>query len=466
MVVLMRRACSSALSLARTLTRRLALLSDPDSHSDRQLALPLSAEPVDDDEPATGLEVPGLADPVEESETLQRLLLLAHEASRDESKPAALRRLIMRAGEPAIVFTEYRDTLQLLATALPGVACAELHGGLSGRQRHDALTRFTSGDARVLLATDAAGEGLNLHRRCRLVISLELPWSPLRLEQRAGRVDRIGQPRMVHAIRFVARGTCEETTLVRLEDRAARIVNAAGAHGPPLTVDQVADRVLGDGSAPGQPESIGTAPDLVRLSLGREAELEASRIVAARTLEPRDTGIRREPQALIARLRRRTATLAPRHGVWTFRVTLSTRSGQVVWEPLVTLAAELDPPAAPTHRHLRQVLNPEQPSIAAALDRARADAMRTLSQSIRRPAQMWTRRERDIINHLRTQHARLSVTLSQRSLFGRDRNRAAAAQATLLDDALSQCIARLHELHALGDIEVEAVRLAFAAVVL
>src|SRR5574341_373469 len=66
-----------------------------------------------------------------------------------------------------------------------------MHGGLTRRERSEAVGRFTHGDARLLLATDAGSEGLNLHHRCRLVVNLELPWTPLRLEQRAGRVDRI-----------------------------------------------------------------------------------------------------------------------------------------------------------------------------------------------------------------------------------------------------------------------------------
>jgi superfamily II DNA/RNA helicase len=71
-------------------------------------------------------------------------------------------------------------------------------------ERAAAISRFNGGGARVLLATDAAAEGLNLQQRCRLVINLELPWNPMRLEQRIGRVDRIGQQRTVHAINLLA----------------------------------------------------------------------------------------------------------------------------------------------------------------------------------------------------------------------------------------------------------------------
>jgi SNF2 family DNA or RNA helicase len=73
----------------------------------------------------------------------------------------------------------------------------------------------------VLLATDAAAEGLNLHGHCRLVINLELPWNPMRLEQRIGRVDRIGQRRAVHAFHLIADHTGELRILDRLRSRVA-----------------------------------------------------------------------------------------------------------------------------------------------------------------------------------------------------------------------------------------------------
>src|SRR4029450_6352383 len=94
--------------------------------------------------------------------------------------------------------------------------------------RRVALSRFASGDARILLTTDAAGEGLNLHHRCRLVINVELPWNPNRLEQRIGRVDRLGQTRTVHAIHLVAANTTEEPMLARLTGRIAQIAATLG----------------------------------------------------------------------------------------------------------------------------------------------------------------------------------------------------------------------------------------------
>ena len=102
--------------------------------------------------------------------------------------------------EKTIVFTEYRDTLDALRERLdvtPEFAgrYVTLTGGRTRRQRLRALAAFEDPTTRILLATDAASEGLNLQRTCRRIIHFELPWNPNRLEQRNGRVDRYGQSR-------------------------------------------------------------------------------------------------------------------------------------------------------------------------------------------------------------------------------------------------------------------------------
>src|SRR5205085_12576773 len=110
--------------------------------------------------------------------------------------------------EPVIVFTEYRDTLAMLERSLRAQRrISMLHGGLTAAERDRAIHAFNAGASDLLLATDAGAEGLNLQSRCRLVVNLELPWNPIRLEQRIGRVDRLGQSRTVHAIHLFAEGT-------------------------------------------------------------------------------------------------------------------------------------------------------------------------------------------------------------------------------------------------------------------
>jgi ERCC4-related helicase len=102
--------------------------------------------------------------------------------------------------EKAIVFTEYRDTLEAIQNRLdrdPDFSgrYVHFHGGLSRKQRLAREAIFEKPETRLLLATDAASEGLNLQKSCRRIVHFELPWNPNRLEQRNGRVDRYGQTR-------------------------------------------------------------------------------------------------------------------------------------------------------------------------------------------------------------------------------------------------------------------------------
>jgi superfamily II DNA or RNA helicase len=247
MIVLARRAASSAASLVRSVERRMALLDTGGDESAFQLVLPLEDGVVrEDEEPGAELAAPGLADVFAEQRWLQRVLSLGRAAMACESKIVALERLLRRSKEPAIVFTEYRDTLERLAgeLALPhgrSRPFAMLHGGMSAAERAREARRFTHGNARILLATDAASEGLNLHHRCRLVVSLEMPWTPLRLEQRIGRVDRLGQQRRVHAIGLVGRGTAEEAVVAALMARAATAEREAPFGAPKLRDDAEAE---------------------------------------------------------------------------------------------------------------------------------------------------------------------------------------------------------------------------------
>lgn len=136
-------------------------------------------------------------------ETIDKLL--ARIAHRADPKIAALvqdiaQEVLALPGEKAIVFTEYRDTLHALRDAFLGneatrQAFVELTGGLTPHQRKARIARFHQADCRVLLATDAASEGLNLQKHCCRLYHVELPWNPNRLEQRNGRIDRHGQAR-------------------------------------------------------------------------------------------------------------------------------------------------------------------------------------------------------------------------------------------------------------------------------
>ena len=230
--VLLKRAASSAHALRRSVAWRLRLL-EAAGEAELQSALPFddAGERDGDDETAcAALAAPGLPDRGRELRLLRALERLASDAAHFESKIDRVRRLVARIREPVIVFTEYRDTLDRAREALERAApVAVLHGGLTRAERRAALDAFTSGRARVLLATDVAGEGLNLQATCRFVISLELPWTPSRLEQRIGRVHRLGQRRRVHGLHVVGRDTAESRVLARLAARVRSMRHALGS---------------------------------------------------------------------------------------------------------------------------------------------------------------------------------------------------------------------------------------------
>ncbi|HEY2432664.1 MAG TPA: helicase-related protein [Vicinamibacterales bacterium] len=225
MTVLRKRALSSPVAALRSLVRRQELLQGVSSPP-RQLTLFDDELDADDTLPEAALAAPGLADTSREGRWLSTLVEAARRAAAADSKARWLGRLLARLGaEPVIVFTEYRDTLRRLAEAIPHAR--HLHGGLSPGERA-AVQRWFNDEGGVLLATDAAAEGLNLQQRCRLLVNYELPWNPARLEQRIGRIDRIGQRRAVHAVSLVARDTAEDLVVAALARRLGRVAATLG----------------------------------------------------------------------------------------------------------------------------------------------------------------------------------------------------------------------------------------------
>ena len=315
MTVLLKRSLSGMGPLRRSLAARLERLGTTPAAARAQPMLPWLDEDEADAAPDGALAAPGLDDEGEERRVLSHLLEGAAIAERQDSKLRALTRILARIHEPVIVFTEYRDTLESLR-AVTGGDPAVLHGAMDRFERSEAVHRFTSGRARVLLATDAAGEGLNLQARCRLVINLELPWNPMRLEQRIGRVDRIGQARAVHAINLLAAGTAEAGILARLARRLERARLSIGAVADVLgpAEDRVMDAWFGSdtaGAGPFDDERTGHASPLPRAI--RQPDLRAAAAHAAAQLAWR----RRLMRAARASARRRSHQPRPaeRRGV-------------------------------------------------------------------------------------------------------------------------------------------------------
>ncbi len=361
MIVLLKRSFSGMGPLRRSLLARLESLGTAPAPAEIQM--PFAWDAGDDEAdaaPSAVLCAPGLDDEAEERRLLHALAETAAFAEAHDSKRLALARLLVRVREPAIVFTEYRDTLTAIQGGL-GTDTTVLHGGMDRFERAAAVSRFTGGGARVLLATDAAGEGLNLQCRCRLVVNLELPWNPMRLEQRIGRVDRIGQRRAVHAINLLASGTAESGLLLRLVKRIHQARNSVGA----------VDDVLGGGDEglmaaslglQGGPGSVATryAPigrnavpwAVQRLDLGSAAREVAARLALQRQLirasepskrrHPADPVVCRNGGIFAAAVRRsRVPAALGRSGLLVvFRVRLESQAGLAPSEELVPVFSE------------------------------------------------------------------------------------------------------------------------------
>lgn len=216
MQIIKKRALSSWAALDKTIDHRLQALEQDEAREeppppaelrDFQADLPLSEAQSE----RTARKILRSAIPKEEKRRREEIKalkgirrLLKKVPDRDpkiEALVSELKRIAEEdPSEKAIVFTEYRDTLDAIRIHLDAEPdfrdrYVVLHGGLTRQQRLRRQDQFAQSKTRVLLATDAASEGLNLQQYCRRVIHVELPWNPNRLEQRNGRVDRYGQTR-------------------------------------------------------------------------------------------------------------------------------------------------------------------------------------------------------------------------------------------------------------------------------
>jgi SNF2 family DNA or RNA helicase len=165
---------------------------------------------------------------------LKELVRLADQVQID-LKLEALVQDLMSHDEKVVVFTQYRGTLKYLAARLAAERnesqarleanqqngspivpeTVEFHGGMNMRQKDEAIEQFR-GPKRILLATDAGSEGRNL-QFARRIVNYDLPWNPMKVEQRIGRVHRMGQTRDVIVTSYTLQGTVEDQLLELLE---------------------------------------------------------------------------------------------------------------------------------------------------------------------------------------------------------------------------------------------------------
>lgn len=130
-----------------------------------------------------------------------------------------------------LIFTEYRGTQEEISKHLSkkygSELVAEINGDLKTLEKRKAISVFES-TARFLVSTEAGGEGLDLHKRCHVMVNFDIPWNPMRLHQRIGRLDRYGQQQRVQAHYIVVDGTIDDKIQKFLDEKIARIERRMG----------------------------------------------------------------------------------------------------------------------------------------------------------------------------------------------------------------------------------------------
>lgn len=238
MVLMQRLVSSSTRAIRKTLERRLAAVRERFSRSigPEEDVLPDWWDPdeVQEFERIVGASLSGLDEEVQELEGLQdraKRCERTHPDARAEALLDWMYRLQREEANPSLkflVFTEFVSTQRMLREFLQerGFSVACLNGSMSLRERRKAQEQFRT-NAQVLVSTDAGGEGINL-QFCHVVINYDLPWNPMRLEQRIGRVDRIGQTQPVRALNFVLKDTVEHRVQEVLQQKLSTILEEYG----------------------------------------------------------------------------------------------------------------------------------------------------------------------------------------------------------------------------------------------
>lgn len=226
MMLVQRMLTSSVDALVQTLEQRLAILENLKRSHDRVRIKDFLREHLEDrDLEDESLEEEDLDQKQIEKEIteLRRMVAIAKNV-KAHPKLNTLRGVLedIYRKEPeakVVVFTEFRSTQTFLQKHLRdwGYDVVIFHGGMNAREKDHAIESFEE-EAQILVSTEAGGEGRNL-QFAHIVINYDLPWNPMKVEQRIGRVHRIGQTRDVQILNFSTAGTIEEYLLNLLENK-------------------------------------------------------------------------------------------------------------------------------------------------------------------------------------------------------------------------------------------------------
>lgn len=254
MILMQRLVTSSTAAIRTTLERRQALLNEIqpqaslfglyemdewtelDGQSQVDLAVQVSSWAQEKAEVDLLLELARETEAQGTDAKAEALLDLIYKLQQEENDP------IMKV----LIFTEFVPTQTMLADFLEsrGFSVALLNGSMDLNTRSRAQQDFSQ-DVRILVSTDAGGEGLNL-QFCHVIVNFDMPWNPMRIEQRIGRVDRIGQKNVVRAINFVLEDTVEHRVRQVLETKLEVIAQEFGVDKASDVMDSVEAEAMFD----------------------------------------------------------------------------------------------------------------------------------------------------------------------------------------------------------------------------
>lgn len=247
MVTYQKMLASSSHALRQSLSRRLEKLrkSAGSDTSRSQKLLPKTRI----EELAEALEVSAALSEMEsaldvstqlQEEIVQLESLIGRLGKVRDSKALELLRAVREIfqayeGERVLIFTQFIETQDFLRDALEGngYSVAVFNGQQHPEEKEEAVRKFRTGEVQILVSTEAGGEGRNF-QFCHLMVNYDLPWNPMKVEQRIGRLDRIGQRKPVYIYNLACGDTIETRILRVLEERIGLFEEAVGSLDPIL----------------------------------------------------------------------------------------------------------------------------------------------------------------------------------------------------------------------------------------
>ncbi|MGX7950310.1 DEAD/DEAH box helicase [Oleidesulfovibrio alaskensis] len=262
MTVYRKLASSSAAAIHKALQRRLSRLDEARTTSTNAVPLNLDerfmpeAEEVSETDSAEFFEG--------ERQKLESLIQLAAKLKDNDPKmDTFLNKVIPQlleedSSSKILIFTEYRTTQDYLRNKLNQIhgenSCAMINGSMDYREREREITNFED-HCSFLISTEAGGEGINLQKRCNIIVNYDLPWNPSRLLQRIGRLYRYGQDKVVFVLNISSRNSFDEKLVGVLYDRIDQVIHDMQSVGPEFR-EGLEDEILGSFIKPSEFENI------------------------------------------------------------------------------------------------------------------------------------------------------------------------------------------------------------------